>query len=253
MSQQIEIQAIVIDDEMYPRAKLDEDAIDEYARLMKDETDFPPIVVFHHGKEYWLADGRHRLEAARRIGHKKIMANVRKGSRRDALFCAVRANAAHGIRRSNADKRKAVQLLLDDPEWRQWAVSRIAKTCNVSWDLAEAVRKAYLPEPEDSERLVQRGGTVFRQKKRGKKNPQTPVRLVNEMVKLAGEARLMAVESDRRIDPLARTARLGTWPVSAGYERRTEAASRWDYEGRGSLPCPWQEVAKRRRQEMGLE
>ena len=188
VSQQIEIQTIVTDEEMYPRAKLDEGAIDEYARLMKDGTDFPPIVVFRHRRKHWLADGRHRLEAARRIGQKEIMADVRKGSRRDALLYAVGANAAHGIRRSNADKRKAVQLLLDDPEWRQWAVSRIAKTCNVSWDLAEAVRKAYLPEPEDSERLVQRGGTVFRQKKRGKKSPQTPVRLINEMVKLAGES-----------------------------------------------------------------
>ena len=43
----------------------------------------PPIIVFHKGKDYFLADGWHRLEGAKKFGVKDIEADVRKGSRRD--------------------------------------------------------------------------------------------------------------------------------------------------------------------------
>jgi len=35
------------------------------------------------------------------------------------LLYAVGSNATHGLRRSNADKRRAAQMLLEDPEWVQ--------------------------------------------------------------------------------------------------------------------------------------
>ena len=205
MIQKIKIRDIIAKDELYPRAKLNEPAIDDYARAMKGGTKLPPIVVFRDNDGHHLADGRHRLEAARRNGDKEITADVRKGSRRDALLYAVGANAEHGLRRTRADKRKAIQLLLDDPEWRQWSVNQIARACNVSWDLVEAVRRAYLPEPEDSERHVKRGDSVYKQKvgKRKKKRkppPRTPLRAVGEMLTLVGEARLLAVESGNQTD-----------------------------------------------------
>jgi len=201
MSKKIKIREILANDDQYPREKLSEPTIDDYARVMKDGTELPPIVVFLDGAKYYLADGRHRLEATRRIGRKQITANVRKGSRKDALLHAVGANAKHGLRRTNADKRKAIRLLLDDPEWREWSVNEIAKACNVSWGLVEDVRKVYLPELEDSARRVKRGDSFYnqkvgkRKKKRKLKPPRTPLRTIGEMLSLVGEARLLAVES----------------------------------------------------------
>jgi ParB-like chromosome segregation protein Spo0J len=46
---------------------------------------FPPVVVFHGGRKYWLADGFHRVDAAEAAGLDKILAEVRKGERRDWL------------------------------------------------------------------------------------------------------------------------------------------------------------------------
>jgi hypothetical protein len=40
---------------------------------------------------------------------------------RDALLYSISFNAAHGLPRTNADKRKAVRLLLADAEWGQWS------------------------------------------------------------------------------------------------------------------------------------
>jgi DNA repair photolyase len=202
MATRIKIQDIIAPEDVCPRVKLSESAIEDYARAMKDGLELPPIVVFQDKGGYHLADGWHRLEAARRIGEKLITADIRKGSRRDALLYAVGANAKHGLRRTRADKRRSVQLLLDDPEWRKWSVNRIAEACNVSWDLVEDVR-GHLPDPEDGERRVKRGNSIYTQKvgkrrKKSPKPPETPLRLAGEMLGLIDKARLLAVESGRQ-------------------------------------------------------
>jgi hypothetical protein len=51
------------------------------------------------------------------LGLAKISADVCEGSRRDAILYAVGANASHGLKRTNRDKRNAVRVLLKDPEW----------------------------------------------------------------------------------------------------------------------------------------
>ena len=175
----IPIAKIQIDEATYPRTKLNDDAVEEYGRIMKAGSKLPPIIVFQQGRSYFLADGLHRLDGAKSFGAKEIEADVRTGSRRDAVKFAVGANDKHGVRRTNADKRRAVEIVLDDEEWRTWADNRIAKLCNVSWDLVKKIRKSYLQESEDSgERLVKRGGKEYLQKKgkrQGKKKILTPV------------------------------------------------------------------------------
>jgi hypothetical protein len=47
---------------------------------------FPPVVVYRDGETNWLADGHHRVDAARRAGRTEILAGVRSGGQRDALL-----------------------------------------------------------------------------------------------------------------------------------------------------------------------
>jgi hypothetical protein len=44
----------------------------------------------------------------------EITADLRQGTQRDAVLFGISANSAHGLPRNNADKRKAVSLLLGD-------------------------------------------------------------------------------------------------------------------------------------------
>jgi len=141
----IDVRKIVVDDKLYPRAELREDVVDDYAQPMQDGTVLPPIVVFQDRSAYHLADGRHRLEATRRIKGKQIPAEVHEGSARDAMLYAVGANAKHGLRRSDADKRKAVQLLLDDLEWCEWSVNELAEACRHPANQGESPRKLGRP------------------------------------------------------------------------------------------------------------
>lgn len=112
------------------RASINADAVDQYAEAMLDSANkFPPVVVFHDSKEYILADGFHRVMAASRNGFKDIEAEVRKGTKSDALKYALSANATHGIRRTNADKRRSVELALS--EWPKLSDREIARICAV--------------------------------------------------------------------------------------------------------------------------
>ncbi len=130
-SQSVEIPIEQIDLEAETRSRhLNEDVANEYAELMKAGTVFPPILVYGEGDKFYLADGFHRVEAAKRSGQSVIQAYVRQGGRLQALESALGANEKHGLRRSNEDKRFAVDKALS--EFPARADRAIAVLCLVS-------------------------------------------------------------------------------------------------------------------------
>lgn len=114
--------------------------VEEYAHDMREGATFPPIRVRHDGETYWCGDGCHRIHAARQSGQVTILADVEPGDRRDAVLDAAGANADHGLRRSNEDKRRAVEMLLQDEEWSQWSDHEIARRCKVSQPFVSKMR-----------------------------------------------------------------------------------------------------------------
>ena len=94
------------------RAHLDPHVVDEYADLMMDNRQFPPIVLYDDGKTLFVADGLHRVAAARKKMFKDIDAVVRKGTLQDATWFALGANREHGLRPNRADVRKAIAVAL---------------------------------------------------------------------------------------------------------------------------------------------
>lgn len=137
------------------RAGLDETTVTEYLDAMRDGAEFPPVVLFYDGTDYWLGDGFHRVEARRRLkdeGQTGIIAvDLRQGTRRDAVLFAAQANASHGLRRSADDKRRAVMCLLNDEEWGKWSDREIARRCHVSPTLVGKLRGEVVTVHVDSE------------------------------------------------------------------------------------------------------
>ena len=113
----------------------------EYAKAMREGNQFPPVVVYYDGDTYWLADGFHRCEAAERISRSQIETEIHQGGRRDAVLFATGANAQHGVRRTNEDKRKAVTTLLLDSEWQQWSDHEIARRTHCTQPFVSKLRK----------------------------------------------------------------------------------------------------------------
>jgi len=132
VSDKLAINKIRTDGGTQPRKGLDSDTVEQYTQAVKAKVKFPPVTVYHDGAAYWLADGFHRLQAHRNAQKRVILAEIRQGNLREAILHSAGANATHGLRRSNEDKRRAVNLLLDDPEWSEWSDRAIAKRCNVS-------------------------------------------------------------------------------------------------------------------------
>jgi len=138
-----------------PRENLNTDITEAYERDLKSGHEFPPITVFWDGENYWLADGFHRRYAALNIGLKDFPAEIRKGDLRDAILFSCGANADHGKRRTNEDKRRAVTRLLEDEEWSHWSDSEIARQCRVHRETVAKVRtelNSHLSKPASDER-----------------------------------------------------------------------------------------------------
>ena len=96
--------------DLQTRAALNEDTVGDYAEAMERGDKFPAVTVFTDGAEYYLADGFHRVEALRRIGQKSVMVELQNGDYKAALLYALKANSTHGLRRTNADKRHALEM-----------------------------------------------------------------------------------------------------------------------------------------------
>lgn len=124
------------------RAGIDEVVVTEYVEAMEAGDMFPPLTVFHDGTAYWLGDGFHRYHAHAKLEALEVEADVRQGSRRDAVLYSVGANATHGLRRTNEDKRRAVTVLLEDEEWVQWSNNEIAKRAGVSHTFVNRLRSS---------------------------------------------------------------------------------------------------------------
>jgi hypothetical protein len=74
-----------------PPRQLEEEKVGRYMQILDQ---LPPVVVFNLGDGLLLVDGYHRVEAARRLGRRVVQAEVRQGSREDALLFAVDLAAA---------------------------------------------------------------------------------------------------------------------------------------------------------------
>jgi hypothetical protein len=141
--QLLPVDSIRLDGDTQTRAQLDMLTITNYAELMRGGTRFPPVEVFFDGEHYWLADGFHRVAGTKQAEITEINANIRPGTQRDAILFSVGANALHGLPRTNADKRRAVEKLLTDEEWRGWTDGRIADAAGVSPPFVKSIRDEF--------------------------------------------------------------------------------------------------------------
>jgi hypothetical protein len=167
----VPLSRIPTDEGAQTRVRVRAAVVRDYAAAMKQQRAegnlrFPPVILFTDGQNYWLGDGFHRILAATRAGLTEIAADVRQGTRRDAVLFGISANCAHGFPRTNADKRKAVSLLLGDAEWSQWSDRKIAGHCQVGNAFVSRLRResASVSGAQMRKRKVVRSGTVYEMK-----------------------------------------------------------------------------------------
>ena len=105
-----------LDLSLQTRAGTDAETIDNYAEAMADGAQFPEVTVFTDGTHYWLADGFHRVMAAKQNGRTVIAADVRKGTEDDAVVFGGTANNKQGKRPTRADVQHFLQMVWERRE-----------------------------------------------------------------------------------------------------------------------------------------
>jgi len=122
-----------LDDRLQMREKMDDD---HTATLAENLADLPPCKVVQDDDGHcYLWDGWHTLYAHELKGVKKIPCVVTDGTWLDAFILAAGANRDHNaLRRTNADKRKAVLCLLEENKrgGHGWSKNRIAEMAHVT-------------------------------------------------------------------------------------------------------------------------
>lgn len=145
------------------RVSLDEETVAEYAHRMNEGAEFPPLVVFFDGSDYWLADGFHRYAAWKSVTRQSgteetacVPTDIRQGTRMDAVRHALSANAMHGKRREPGDYRKGYDIAVRCGlcEAHDTATVRELLACSERWarDLTAFARDAI--ERERNARII---------------------------------------------------------------------------------------------------
>jgi uncharacterized ParB-like nuclease family protein len=154
MVKKLNLNAIRINGGTQPRERINMEAVGEYAEAITAGADLPPVVVFHDGAEYWLADGFHRWHAHKQAGKASVHADVHAGSLDDAKLFASGSNGAHGLRRTNEDKRRAVLMALAVKACQDWSDTKVAHHCCVSVTFVSALRRPEVAAKQQENRAA---------------------------------------------------------------------------------------------------
>lgn len=137
----VRLDAIAFDAGTQIREALDQHVVTDYADAMTSGAVFPPIVLFHDGTQYYLADGFHRFMAAQRNQFREIDADVQPGTKDDALWFALGANKFHGKQLTRADKTNAIQIARE--RWPEKMQREVAEQVGCHPSLVSAVYARY--------------------------------------------------------------------------------------------------------------
>lgn len=203
MITELEVYEIRLDGGTQPREVLDQEAITDYLLDMERGAVFPPVDVFFDGEVYWLAHGFHRLLAVQRLQAissprtvKKITCEIHQGTQQDAQWFSCGANQTNGLRRTNADKQRAVKAAVLHPNGLKFSDREIAEHVGVDDKTVAAWREKLRPSSEIPKiRSVTRKGRTYKQdtskigkgRKSANENRQTEVKQTPEAEKNGSE------------------------------------------------------------------
>lgn len=181
------------------RVQTDPGLITEYEENLKNNIPMPPAQgMMDESGNVYVFDGIHTTSARNNRGEEAVPVLLRLGSRTEAEMEASRANATHGAKRTPADKRHAVELLLRNSELCARSNNWLAATAAVSPQLVESVREALerdtdAPVFRPKKRRVTRNGSSWEVNAPRKKSSvasskktaytETPERLAERMAK----------------------------------------------------------------------
>lgn len=143
---ELNLSDIRIDGGTQARLKLNQEKVKQYAEHLRDGETFPPVIVYHDGSDYWLADGFHRYFANKNNATKKIECDIRVGTLDEAVLYSWTANSGRGLDMTPEDNRNILIKMFNHPTASQWSLSQIAKWVGVSKSTVSRVKSSISEE-----------------------------------------------------------------------------------------------------------
>jgi len=114
------------------RERMDENHTLTLVAVLDRGAKLDAVRVKYDGTAYWLTDGFHRVAAHEHLGRTEIECEVTRGDFDDAVIDAAGSNTEEKLKRSNVDKRRAIEALLANAKCADWSNRRIADHAGVS-------------------------------------------------------------------------------------------------------------------------
>jgi hypothetical protein len=139
--ERLKLTAIAVDFAIQPRESgLSQEHVEDIAAAYRDGADVPRPRVWKIGTTHKLSRGFHRVEAAKRAGLTDLECEVFTGTEAECIVDAAGSNNDHGMKRTNADKRRSLKMVLSvHPDWSD---RRIAEAIWVSHEFVRQNRPA---------------------------------------------------------------------------------------------------------------
>ena len=147
----VHLDAIRLDGGTQPRGGINDDYVTELVEALQAGVTLPPVDIMYDGQSYWLFDGFHRHAAHRQANYLVVPAIIHQGTQEEAQWRSYAANQTHGLRRSQADKERAIRAALKHPSAVGQADAAIARHLGVSdktvtkYRDVETCRQVYIP------------------------------------------------------------------------------------------------------------
>lgn len=189
----VPIADVVLDPVYQLRAETKLSVVREYTLLVANGHAMPPVLLVRlrnmdAGERLLLVDGFHRFHAYCHAGATHIPALiVEHCGEAEAFALALKANANHGLQRSEADKRHLVQAMLARPEYAHLSSRDLEPLCGVSHNTICRYRRRT--------RLAQAPASLVA----GEKDPGTPAWIAAQITKLATMLRVTHPEAAEAI------------------------------------------------------
>ncbi len=156
----VNVEDLLFDDRLQCRASERQEAIEDYREVLREsKVKWPfkdPIEIVDVAGRFHVVDGRHRAKACIAEKRQEVRAVIIVGSWEDAVKAAAKANSTHGMPRTAADKRFAVETVYRELG-EETPAKQVAKMCMVTERFVYKIRDANKPKPEPTARAVKVG------------------------------------------------------------------------------------------------
>lgn len=126
----VRLDQLVLMPDLQVRVRIDPQLVHTYAQIFREvpeeQCTCPPISVYMHNGSYVVADGFHRVTAARQANRTTLNAYVRTGTLEEAWLYGMEQNLRYGMQYTREDKQKIVTWFLDHPRYGKYSVRDIA-------------------------------------------------------------------------------------------------------------------------------